>query len=201
MAAYGPRRVQRVSTEFAFALLSCLGLWCCAAGAQAPAGSPQPVLVGTVTDVIDGDTIRVRLGSGPITVRLHSIDSPERDQPWGVEAAAALRRRIEGLQVSLEPVTQDRYDRLVAVVFLGDHNVNAWLVRQGDAWAYRRYLDDPDYCAWEDAARSAGRGLWSLPADSLRAPWEWRAARRGGRKAYTDYSHETVQKCIAAMRP
>lgn len=150
--------------------------------------------------MIDGDTIRVRLGSGPITVRLHSIDSPERDQPWGAEAAAALRRRIEGLQVSLEPVTQDRYDRLVAVVFLGDDNVNAWLVKQGDAWAYRRYLDDADYCAWEDAARSARRGLWSLPAGALRAPWEWRAAQRGERKGYTDYSHETVQKCIAAMR-
>ncbi len=184
--------------------MSALLAWLMLAGQAAvvQAGSPEaplPVLVGTVVHVTDGDTIRVRLGSGPITVRLDSIDAPERDQPWGAQATSALAARIEGLQVSLQPVTQDRYDRLVAVVFLGDDDVNAWMVRQGDAWAYRRYLKNADYCAWEDEARTAKRGLWSAPASSWRAPWQWRAAQRGERKGYTDFSHESTRRCIAAI--
>ena len=95
------------------------------------------MLSGTVTRVIDGDTIEVQLSSGPIRVRLNSIDTPEKDQPWGSEAQAALAGRVDGRQVDLEPVTQDHYDRLVAVVFLRGENINAWMVQQGDAWAYR----------------------------------------------------------------
>ena len=44
----------------------------------------QPVLVGTVLSVTDGDTIKVQLSSGPMSVRFHSIDAPEKDQPWGM---------------------------------------------------------------------------------------------------------------------
>ena len=92
-----------------------------------PSASPDqlPVLVGTVTRVKDGDTIVVELESGPINVRLGSIDAPERDQPWGVEATTALRPRVQAREVALEVVEQDRYERLVAVVYLGDENLNA----------------------------------------------------------------------------
>src|SRR5688572_6128545 len=92
-----------------------------------PSASPDqlPVLVGTVTRVKDGDTIVVELESGPINVRLGSIDAPEKDQPWGVEATTALRSRVQAREVALEVVEQDRYERLVAVVYLGDENLNA----------------------------------------------------------------------------
>jgi endonuclease YncB( thermonuclease family) len=163
------------------------------------AGAQQPVLSGTVLRVIDGDTIEVQLSSGPIRVRLNSIDTPEKDQPWGPEAQAALARRVNGKRVDLEPVTQDHYDRLVAVVFLGSENINAWMVQQGDAWAYRDYLEDPSYCAWEAVARTSRLGLWSLPPGSRVAPWEWRAAGRGSNAGFTDYSNETAAGCVAAM--
>ena len=154
----------------------------------APAGCATDALSGTVTRVIDGDTIEVQLSSGPIKVRLNSIDTPEKDQPWGPQAQAALAVRVNGKRVELEPVAQDRYDRLVAVVFLGGENINEWMVQQGDAWAYRDYLEDPSYCAWEAVARASGLGLWSLPPGSRVAPWEWRAAGRGSTAQFTDYS-------------
>jgi micrococcal nuclease len=47
-----------------------------------------PVLVGTVTKIVDGDTIDVQLSSGPIRVPLHGIDTPERGQPGAKEATA-----------------------------------------------------------------------------------------------------------------
>lgn len=71
--------------------------------------------------------------------------------------ARPLAGRIDGAEVALDVVSQDRYERLVAVVYVGDENINAWMVQQGHAWAYRQYLDDKDYCAWEGSARSTRR--------------------------------------------
>ncbi len=52
------------------------------------------------------------------------------------------RARLTGKQVQLAVETQDKYDRLVAVVYVGDENINAWMVKQGNAWAYRQYLEE-----------------------------------------------------------
>lgn len=165
----------------------------------AAAEARQPVLVGKVVHVYDGDTIKVQLDSGPIVVRLHSIDTPEHDQPWGPEATAALAARVQGRQVSLDVVTQDSYERLVADVFIGEENINAWMVQQGNAWAYRHYLEDARFCGWEAGARAARRGLWGQPPDTWQAPWQWRAAGRGEPVAYMDYRNETFAQCMAAM--
>jgi endonuclease YncB( thermonuclease family) len=159
---------------------------------------PDPVLPGSVVRVIDGDTVDVRLASGMIRVRLHAIDAPEHDQPQGAAAKQALSSLVFGREVWLEPFEQDRYDRLVARLWLGEVDVNAELLKQGQAWVYRHYADDPAYCAYEKAARDLGRGLWSLPAGQRVAPWEWRRRKsQGGR--FTDYSTETVAACVASL--
>ena len=62
-----------------------------------------PVLPGTVTKIVDGDTIDVQLSSGPIRVRLHGVDTPERGQPWGKESTAALTALVMGKEVDIEP--------------------------------------------------------------------------------------------------
>src|SRR5688572_8056165 len=91
----------------------------------------SPVLVGTVTKIVDGDTIDVQLSSGPIRVRLHGVDTPERGQPWGKESTAALTDFVVGKEVGIEPFSQDRYDRLIGIVYLGELNVNLELVKHG----------------------------------------------------------------------
>lgn len=159
----------------------------------------NPVLVGRVSKVSDGDTITVQLSSGPISVRFDSIDAPEKNQPWGDEAQRALAGRVNGREVALDVVTQDRYDRLVATVYLGDENVNAWMVQKGHAWAYREYLKNSEYCVWEDDARRARRGLWSLPSGQRAVPWEWRRRQRGQQDTVNDFSADTAEGCIAAM--
>ena len=171
--------------------------------AQAVAGSgsgDRPVLRGTVIDVVDGDSLAVRLQSGPIEVRLHAADAPEHDQPGGRAASRALRQRLpRGTEVVLEPVEQDQYDRLVAVVEQDGSNVNAWLVQQGHAWAYRQYTADPRYCRWEDAARAARRGLWSSPPESWVAPWEWRRRARDPDYRPADRSRVALADCLASL--
>jgi endonuclease YncB( thermonuclease family) len=163
------------------------------------ATNPGPVLTGVVTKVVDADTIDVQLASGPIRIRLHGIDAPEKSQPWGREAAAFLRGKILNYTVELEPFQQDRYQRMIAIVHSGGVDVNAELVRLGHAWAYRKYMRKADaaLCANEAEARLARRGLWSLPRDERIAPWEYR--KRNKLDHFTDYSASTIGQCVAAI--
>jgi micrococcal nuclease len=131
-------------------------------------------------------------------VRFHAIDAPESAQPHGQAAKQALAALIFGRQVEVEPYEQDRYDRLVARVWLGDVDVNAEMLKRGHAWVYRRYADDPAYCAYERAARDLGRGLWQLPRAERVAPWEWRQ-RKSRAGHFTDHSDETVAACVGAL--
>lgn len=158
----------------------------------------SPVLVGRVTKVTDGDTIKVKLDSGPINVRLDSIDAPERRQPYGKESLAALYQLVANKTVELEVVEQDRYSRQVAIVYVDGMNVNARMVQEGHAWAYREYVQDRDYCRWEGAARAEKLGIWNLDASEKVAPWEWRDLDRGQVYEPTDYTQKTVEDCIKA---
>jgi len=177
------------------AVMACVAL--CAPG-PVLAGPTGPILGATVVGVIDGDTVDARLDSGMIRIRLHGIDAPELSQARGRAAKEALSRLVFGLRVGVEPFEQDRYDRLVARLWLGEVDVNAELIRQGAAWVYRRYADDPEYCRYEADAREAHRGLWSLPDEQRAAPWEWRQRKsRGG--VFTDYSTEPTRSCAAAL--
>jgi endonuclease YncB( thermonuclease family) len=176
-------------------LVACLlGWWQLAT----PALADDPVLPGTVVGVIDGDTVDVRLESGMIRLRLHAIDAPESGQPHGKAAKQALSALVFGKAVEVEPFEQDRYDRLVARLWLAGDDINAAMLKGGHAWTYRRYAREPAYCAYEQAARDLGRGLWRLPPDQRVAPWEWRQRKsRGG--VFTDYSKETVASCLGAL--
>lgn len=152
------------------------------------------VIAAVVTSVIDGDTIKVQLSEGPALVRLANIDAPEAIQPGGGAATRALHARVLSRDVSLHVVERERGQRLVAVVFLGDENVNAWMVKQGHAWADRGSALAQDYCVWEKAARSLRRGLWA-DKHSV-APWDWRTSQRDALHFVTDYTHASAAGCL-----
>jgi endonuclease YncB( thermonuclease family) len=182
--------------------LTSVVLLVCLAAVPPPAHATEPartVLAGVVVGVIDGDTADVRLASGMIRIRFHAIDAPESGQPHGAAAKRALSDLVFGKQVDVEPFEQDRYDRLVARLWVGDLDVNAEMVRTGNAWTYRRYADDPAYCEYEKAARDLRRGLWHMPVEQRAAPWEWRQ-RKSRDRPFTDYTGETVAACVASLR-
>jgi hypothetical protein len=54
--------------------------------------------------------------------------------------------------------------------------VGCELVREGNAWVYRKYTDDAVLYQLEAEARAARRGIWSLPQAQQTPPWEWRHA-------------------------
>lgn len=192
----------RTSLFVVFSVLAALAAATCLGSLPATAIADEheqvPVLVGNVIKIVDGDTIDVQLSSGPIRVRLHGVDTPERGQPWGKESTAALTALVMGKEVDIEPFSQDRYERMIGIIYLGDLNVNLELVKRGHAWAYRQYMRKMDsaLCINEAAARTAKKGLWASAAKPV-APWEWR--RKKSQPKFTDYSRESVASCIAAI--
>jgi endonuclease YncB( thermonuclease family) len=146
------------------------------AAPEGPAAASRGA-IGGAARVVDGDTIVV----GDTRIRLEGIDAPEAGQtcgrpagnwPCGSEATAALARLIEGKPVRCEPVGTDRYRRTLGVCFLGAEDVNAWMVREGHAWAFVRY--STRYVAEEGQARAKGLGIWQGEATPA---WEHRARR------------------------
>ena len=128
--------------------------------------------------VIDGDTIEV----GAVRIRLFGLDAPESAQSclegnrrWscGEQATRALVGRIDGRSVACEERDQDRYGRIVAVCHHGGQDVNAWLVHEGWAIAYRRYSSA--YAGEEASAKAAKRGMWR---GEFVPPWDWRRGDR-----------------------
>lgn len=134
-----------------------------------------------MVEVRDGDTVEVDIGSQTVPVRLHGIDSPESNQPYGERATRYTSELSLGRRVRVEVLDRDQYGRLVGVVELPDgESLNEALVEAGLAWWYRRYApNDATLEKLEERAREAGRGLWSDPGAV--APWDWRRGERGDR--------------------
>ena len=158
----------------------------------------RPLIHGVVTAVVDGDTLKVQLITGPALVRLAYIDAPEARQPGGAEARAALHEHVVGEELALSVLSRNEEGRLLAIAFFGDENVNGWMVKQGHAWAYRSQTSDADYCVWENAARMLRRGLWAR--EEWLAPWEWRQGGKGKAMRYTDYREASAASCMAELK-
>ncbi|WP_431268918.1 thermonuclease family protein [Dankookia sp. P2] len=149
-----------------------------------PALAAPEELTGQVVGITDGDTLTLLTPDRRQTkVRLAEIDTPERRQPYGSRARAALadlafQRRV---RVVVEDI--DRYGRSVGHVYAGGRDVNAEMVRRGAAWVYDRYNHDPKLPVLEAEARAARRGLWALPEAERLPPWEWRRRAKAERDA------------------
>lgn len=126
--------------------------------------SNQPEYV-TVQRVVDGDTVWVYADNPhhTVKVRLIDIDAPERCQDWGKQSGQALRKKLQGHIVKLERHGTDKYQRVLAVLYMDGENINAWLVEQGHAWAARWHGSVQNYGSEEWSAQRHQRGLWSHP--------------------------------------
>jgi endonuclease YncB( thermonuclease family) len=132
-------------------------------------------LTGRVVRVTDGDTLTLLTPQRrQLTIRLTEIDAPEGGQPWGARSKQALSQLVFRRDVRIMESGKDQYGRTLGRIYVGATDVSAEMVRTGSAWAYRQYLTDPSLLTLEQEARNAKRGLWSLPANQIVAPWEWR---------------------------
>jgi endonuclease YncB( thermonuclease family) len=124
--------------------------------------------------IIDGDTIHLNNEK----IRFTGIDTPELKQTCkknskiiycGIEARQLLIDKIGKNKVNCVREGKDQYKRTLAECFVNDLSLSKFLVREGYAFAYRKY--SKKFINDEDFAKKNNMGMWSM---SFEYPWDWR---------------------------
>ena len=124
--------------------------------------------------IIDGDTIHLNNEK----IRFTGIDTPELKQTCnknneiifcGIEARQLLIDKIGKHKVICIREGKDRYKRTLAECFVNDLSLSRFLVREGYAFAYRKY--SKKFINDEDFAKKNNMGMWSM---NFEYPWDWR---------------------------
>lgn len=133
----------------------------CALATPAAAARRAVELVGTVTRVVDGDTLSFAPADGGrvLTVRLEGIDAPESCQPWGAQAREALEALVRDRTLTLRVVGRDDHGRTLGRLRHDGVDLGERLVRDGHAWSHRYRHDRGPFVAQERMARALRRGL------------------------------------------
>ena len=124
--------------------------------------------------IIDGDTIHLNNEK----IRFTGIDTPELKQTCkknseiiycGIEARQLLIDKIGKDKVICVREGKDQYKRTLAECFVNDLSLSRYLVREGYAFAYRKY--SKKFINDEDFAKKNNMGMWSM---NFEYPWDWR---------------------------
>ena len=133
--------------------------------------------------IIDGDTIKINSKK----IRLHGIDAPEKKQtckkPYLIIGIFSFTKSYSCGQVSTDKLIKkinnqiikckiknvDRYNRLIGECYKRNENLNAWLVSNGYALAYRKY--SKKYIQDERNAKNNKLGIWQ---GKFEMPWNFR---------------------------
>jgi hypothetical protein len=98
-------------------------------------------------------------------------------QPCGTDAAVYLKQLVEAKQVNVEIYGVDRYQRLLATIFVEGKDINLAMIEAGLAEVYRGpesgHPYTAQYQAAEEAARSARKGMW-IQGDAYESPRAYR---------------------------
>ena len=127
-----------------------------------------------VTRIVDGDTIEINYQGRTESVRLLLVDTPETKhpqlpvQPFGPEASAFAEEMLLGktVQVEFDGPKRDKYDRMLAYLWVDGKNFNEMLLEKG--LARYAYVYDPPYThqssmkAAEARAKEKRIGIWSI---------------------------------------
>ncbi len=124
--------------------------------------------------VIDGDTIKIN----SIKYRFSGIDTPEINQTCkkdeeiiycGIIAKKKLIEKIGSHIPNCIAESTDIYNRIIAECFVNNESLSKYLVRNGYAFAYRKY--SKKFIVDEDYAKKNKLGLWQM---EFQYPWEYR---------------------------
>ena len=124
--------------------------------------------------VIDGDTIRL----GDVKIRFSGVDAPEINQTCvaseGKVACGKISRdllieKVTNNKISCTDEGKDFYGRVLGECFVNGESLSAYLVREGFAFAYRKYSNK--YIEDEEYAKFNKLGMWSM---EFQYPWDYR---------------------------
>jgi micrococcal nuclease len=133
--------------------------------------APAHTAMGTVRDILDGDTADVAVNGTLVRLRFSGIAAPEVHNivpcaaAMGLAAKARVVQLLSGQTVRYESLGLDKYKRVIAMVFLGDVWISELMVREGLARRVSSYpvakSDRSRLIAAEAEAKTAHRGLWA----------------------------------------
>ena len=124
--------------------------------------------------VVDGDTIKL----GDVKIRFSGIDAPEINQicvaSEGKVACGKISRdilitKVTNNKISCTDEGKDFYGRVLGECFVNGESLSRYLVREGFAFAYRKYSDK--FILDEEYAKSNRLGMWSM---KFQFPWDYR---------------------------
>ena len=124
--------------------------------------------------VVDGDTIKL----GDVKIRFSGIDAPEINQTCvaseGKVACGKISRdilitKVTNNKISCTDEGKDFYGRVLGEWFVNGESLSRYLVREGFAFAYRKYSDK--FISDEEYAKSNRLGMWSM---KFQYPWDYR---------------------------
>ncbi|WP_130858777.1 thermonuclease family protein [Gracilibacillus phocaeensis] len=156
-------------------LLLCLLMMLTGCGtALLDSNSSDGLETATVNRVVDGDTVHIQYNGKDETVRLLLVDTPETKhpqlpvQPFGTEASDFAKQTLTGKEVKVEfdGPKRDKYDRMLAYLWVDGKNFNQLLLENG--LARYAYVYDPPYNHQEEMeeaeakAKEAEIGIWSI---------------------------------------
>jgi endonuclease YncB( thermonuclease family) len=141
-----------------------------------------------VIRVYNGDTLKAKGHGIEFKVSLIGIDAPETSkkkndegQPHSQQAKKFLASMVLDKTVFIKGYGNDRYNRILAEVFVYDKNVNLEMVKAGLAEYYRgekpKRFDRMPYQLAETKAKNEGIGMWSLGNQYI-SPKDWRKMHR-----------------------
>ena len=124
--------------------------------------------------VVDGDTIKI----GDVKIRFSGIDAPEINQTCvasegkvacGKISKDILITKVTNNKISCTDEGKDFYGRVLGECFVNGESLSRYLVREGFAFAYRKYSDK--FILDEEYAKSNKLGMWSM---KFEYPWNFR---------------------------
>ena len=125
--------------------------------------------------IIDGDTIRL----GDVKIRFSGIDAPEINQTCvasegkvacGKISKDILIAKVTNNKISCSDEGKDVYGRILGECFVNGESLSSYLVREGFAFAYRKYSNK--YIKDEEYAKFNNLGMWSM---EFEYPWDYRS--------------------------
>lgn len=175
------RQIQRYAVLVAAGLL-----WFGAAGGDW-AVCATPAEPYRVLRVYDGDTILVSGAGERKVIRLLGIDAPETSkgkgepgQPFSKQARRYLAGLVLDRTVTLAVYGEDRYHRVLAVVYCESRDINHAMIQAGLAEVYRGRTPEgfakAPYLAAEAEARKTHTGMWQQ-GDAYVSPIRWKHPR------------------------
>ena len=137
--------------------------------------------------VTDGDTIKI----DTFKIRLDGIDAPEKkqkckrpnftifmftfyeDYSCGQKSTEALIKKINDQKITCKIFDVDYFKRLIGECYKRKTNLNAWLVSNGYAVAFRKY--SKKYVSHETLAKQEKKGIWQ---GKFEMPWDYRKSNK-----------------------